>query len=52
MRRLSAFLAILFALVCASTLKADIYVWIDGDGVKNFTNFSPPEGAEIFITQT
>jgi hypothetical protein len=49
MRRLSALLAILFALVCASTLNADIYVWIDEDGVKNFTNFSPPEGAEIFI---
>jgi hypothetical protein len=49
MRRLSAFLAILFALVCASTLNANIYVWIDEDGVKNFTNFSPPEGAKIFI---
>ncbi len=49
MKRLSALLAILFALVCASTLNADIYVWVDEDGVKNFTNFSPPEGAEIFI---
>jgi hypothetical protein len=49
MRRLSAFLAILLALVWASTLNADIYVWTDEDGVKNFTNFSPPEGAEIFI---
>ena len=49
MRRLSALLVILFALVCASTLNADIYVWIDEDGVKNFTNFSPPEGAKIFI---
>ncbi len=49
MRRLSALLAILFALVCASTLNANIYDWIDEDGVKNFTNFSPPEGAEIFI---
>jgi hypothetical protein len=49
MRRLSALLAILFALVCASTLNADIYVWVDENGVKNFTNFSPPEGAVIFI---
>ncbi len=49
MRRLSVLLAILFALVCASSLNADIYVWIDEDGVKNFTNFSPPVGAKIFI---
>jgi len=49
MSRLSVLLAILFALVCASTLNADIYVWIDQNGVKNFTNFLPPEGAEIFI---
>jgi hypothetical protein len=49
MKRLSAILALLITLLCASTLNANIYVWIDADGVKNFSNFLPPEGAEIFI---
>jgi hypothetical protein len=39
----------IFTLVCTSSLNADIYVWIDENGVKNFTNLSPPEGAVLFI---
>ncbi len=49
MRRISAVSTFLFVLACASILNANIYVWIDADGVKHFTNFAPPEGAEIFI---
>jgi hypothetical protein len=28
---------------------ADIYFWTDENGVKNFTNYSPPEKAEVFM---
>ena len=28
---------------------ADIYFWTDENGVKNFTNYSPPENAEVFM---
>jgi len=40
-------------LIGFSTLPAfaDIYVWTDGDGVKHFTNFAPPDKASIFIIE-
>jgi hypothetical protein len=31
------------------TATADIYFWTDENGVKNFTNYSPPEKAEVFM---
>jgi hypothetical protein len=30
---------------------ADIYVWTDANGVKHFTNFSPPGKASIFMVE-
>lgn len=30
---------------------ADIYVWTDENGVKNFTNYSPPDKASIFMIE-
>jgi len=41
-------LAILVSIVPAAF--ADIYVWTDENGVKNFTNQAPPEQAEVFMT--
>ena len=32
-----------------SALFADIYVWTDANGVKNFTNNAPPEQAVVFM---
>ncbi len=49
MNKLSTFLTIYFIAFWVSALNADIFVWIDEDGIKNFTNFSPPEKAEVFI---
>jgi hypothetical protein len=33
----------------AAAVSADIYVWTDADGVKNFTNQAPPEQAVLFM---
>jgi hypothetical protein len=49
MKKLNIFLTIYFAVCFAPTLQADIFVWTDENGVRNFTNFSPPEKAELFI---
>ena len=35
--------------VTVSIASADIYFWTDENGVKNFTNYSPPEQAEVFM---
>lgn len=38
-----------FAGLAGSTANADIYVWTDENGVKNFTNQAPPEHATLFM---
>ena len=35
--------------VTVQIASADIYFWTDENGVKNFTNYSPPEKAEVFM---
>lgn len=45
--RLIGMLAI--AGVTVPIASADIYFWTDENGVKNFTNYSPPEKAEVFM---
>jgi hypothetical protein len=37
------------ASVTVPIASADIYFWTDENGVKNFTNYSPPENAEVFM---
>jgi len=37
------------AFVIVPIASADIYFWTDENGVKNFTNYSPPEKAEVFM---
>ena len=49
MKKFNIFLTVYFAFCFAPTLQADIFVWTDENGVRNFTNFSPPEKAELFI---
>ena len=29
--------------------QADIYSWVDGDGVRHISNVNPPPGAEVFL---
>ena len=33
----------------AGTLHADIYQWTDENGVKNFTNYAPPDNATVLM---
>lgn len=40
---------ILVACLWSQAVYADIYVWIDENGITNFTNQPPPPGAEIFL---
>jgi hypothetical protein len=40
---------IVMAGVTVPIASADIYFWTDENGVKNFTNYSPPEKAEVFM---
>ncbi|MGA9263450.1 MAG: DUF4124 domain-containing protein [Desulfobacterales bacterium] len=40
---------IVIAGVTVPIASADIYFWTDENGVKNFTNYSPPEKAEVFM---
>jgi Skp family chaperone for outer membrane proteins len=49
MRRL--FLFVVSVLLCSlyTTVYADIYTWIDKNGVKHFTNFAPPANAEVIM---
>jgi len=43
----------MITLVCIASgvpsVSADIYVWTDANGVKNFTNTAPPEQAVVFM---
>jgi hypothetical protein len=38
-----------FAGIAVSTAGADIYAWTDENGVKHFTNYTPPKQATLFM---
>ena len=46
---LAPILGLMVYLWCVPALFADIYVWTDANGVKNFTNHAPPEEAVVFM---
>jgi hypothetical protein len=49
MTLLSVAVVILAISLGSSTLYADIYYWTDENGIINFSNYSPPPDAKIFI---
>jgi hypothetical protein len=49
MKILSTLLTLFFAFCFAPILQADIFVWTDENGVRKFSNFSPPAKAKLFI---
>jgi hypothetical protein len=49
MRFISIIGMLAMAVVTVPIASADIYFWTDENGVKNFTNYSPPEKAELFM---
>ena len=49
MKIFSKLLTLYFAFCFTPILQADIFVWIDENGVRKFSNFSPPAKAELFI---
>ncbi|UCF91152.1 MAG: DUF4124 domain-containing protein [Desulfobacterales bacterium] len=49
MKRLAPIHLILFIVLGAPNLNADIYSWTDENGVQHFTNYAPPHQAEIMI---
>ena len=49
MRLIIPFCSLTFLVWSTPTLFADIYVWTDANGVKNFTNHAPPEQAVVFM---
>lgn len=40
---------ILFICLCASTSSADIYSWVDENGITHFTNYSLPPAAKMLL---
>jgi hypothetical protein len=49
MKLLTACSAILFIFFCATTSSANIYSWVDENGITHFTNYSPPPGAKLAV---
>ncbi len=49
MKLLTVFSAILFSCFCASTSSANIYSWVDENGITHFTNYSPPPGSKMVV---
>jgi hypothetical protein len=49
MKLLKIFGAILFICFCASTSSANIYSWVDENGITHFTNYSPPPAAKMVV---
>jgi hypothetical protein len=49
MRLAASIWGLISFLWCVPALFADIYVWTDANGVKNFTNHAPPEQAVVFM---
>ncbi len=49
MKLLAIFSSILFVCFCTSTSSANIYSWVDENGIMHFTNYSPPPGAKLVV---
>ncbi len=49
MRRLLIFTASILLCCVYSTASADIYAWVDENGVRHFTNYAPPPQAEVIM---
>ena len=49
MKLLTIFSAILFICFCTSTSSANIYSWVDENGITHFTNYSPPPAAKMVV---
>jgi len=49
MRRLYLFVVSVLLCCLNTTVDADIYTWIDENGVKHFSNFAPPATAEVIM---
>ena len=52
MKRFTLFAIILLTGLLGSIANADIYKWIDENGVIHFTNYSPPKQARILMKTT
>jgi len=48
-RRILIFSASIFFCCVYSTASADIYSWIDENGIRHFTNYAPPPQAKIIL---
>lgn len=49
MRTITLWACMLAAGLWAQAVGADIYTWVDGNGVRHITNLNPPPQAEIFL---
>lgn len=49
MRRLYLFVVPVLLCCLNTTVDADIYTWIDENGVRHFSNFAPPTHAEVIM---
>ena len=49
MRFLVIFGAIILICLYTSTASADIYSWVDENGITHFTNYSPPPGSKMVV---
>ena len=49
MKLLVIFSSIIFFCFLTSTSSADIYSWLDENGITHFTNYSPPSGARLVV---
>jgi hypothetical protein len=52
MKVLKIFFIITVSCIVASSLYADIYEWTDENGVKHFSNYSPPDHARVVMKTT
>ena len=52
MRFLEITIFLVIGLFLASGVRADIYRWVDQEGVVHFSNYSPADGAEVFLKET
>ena len=49
MRRIIIFSATIFFCCVCSAANADIYTWIDDNGIRHFSNYAPPRHAKIIL---
>jgi hypothetical protein len=49
MKGLKIFLLVAAGCLIAGPLQADIYEWTDANGVKNFSNYAPPQDATVLM---